>query len=123
MLVLVLVPERILEASIEQRARRCERTRDVSRWMLCQVPRPSGETKDVAVQQARRRYGRPTLREQRDGVWGIFGAWVREWAGMTRGGERPGMGRGEYVTIPCKSPASDFAFFFFFFLLVVCGGG
>jgi hypothetical protein len=32
--------------------------------------------------------GRPTLREQRDGVWGIFGAWVREWAGMTRGGEK-----------------------------------
>lgn len=32
------------------------KARDVSRWMLCQVPGPSGETKDVAVQQARRRF-------------------------------------------------------------------
>lgn len=107
MLVLVLVLERILEAS---RAEGEEMRRGRGTYPGGCCVRSPGRLARRRTSQCGRQgvdNGRPTLREQRDGVWGIFGAWVREWAGMTRGGERPGMCGGEYATIPCKRPASD----------------
>lgn len=54
--------------------------------------------------------GRPTLREQRDGVWGIsrtHAAKRAKWM-VTRGEKRvQGRHGGEYATKPCESPASD----------------
>lgn len=108
-LVLVLVLEQVLEQMLEagRAERRCEE--DEGRIQVDVVSGPQAVWRDEGRRSAAGKAsimdnGRPTLREQRDGVWGIFGAWVREWAGMTRGGEKARDGPRRICNYPVQKP-------------------